>query len=379
MERDWLNAVDQEELAELTARLVSYRSYPGQEGDVQRAIARWLRAHDLEPSFQETEGDRPNVLARVENGSGPTLLLNGHVDTVLEAAGWSSDPWSARREGDRLYGLGACDMKAGVALNMVVARELARHRDDWRGTLIFTSVVDEEAYSIGARALVDADLQADGCVVTEAWYDQPDIGGTGKVLVRGEVTGKAAHGFWPEQGVNAAVEAARLVARLDELPLGQHPRITASQCLLSLESGSAQYVITVPERARFLVSRLIVPGETGETVLAGMDKLAASLDSPARFEFAIDPPYYPPWEMAPDHPFVRQFAAAYQAELGRAPDFGTMTGVADTNYFAADLGLPTVMFGPRGGNFHQADEWVDVPSIASAARVVLRLALDVLR
>src|SRR5690606_8410783 len=105
---------------------------------------------------------------------------------------------------------------------LLAARALNERRDLWRGTLVVSSVVDEEAYSIGARALVESGLQADYCVVTEPSWDNPVIGAVGKVLVRGEVTGRAAHGSWPHQGINAAVEASRLVARLDELPLGRH-------------------------------------------------------------------------------------------------------------------------------------------------------------
>ena len=374
---DWLReAADVEEAAALTTRLVALRSYPGEEAAVQAAVASWLADNGLQPELQPLDDGRHNVIATVANGAGPTLLLNGHVDTVLAARGWSSDPWTARRDGDRLYGLGACDMKAGVAAALLATRALARRRDRWRGTVIFSAVVDEEAYSAGALALVARGVRADLCVVTESSWDRPVLGGVGKVLVRADVAGKAAHGSWPADGVNAAVEAARLVARLDELPLGAHPRLTATQCVLALHSGSEQYVITVPEAARFTINRHTVPGETGEQVLADIRALAESLASPARFTFAIDPPYYPPWETAPDHPLVARFAEAYAAELGHAPDFGYNQGVADTNYFAADLGIPCVQFGPRGGGFHQADEWVDVPSIATTTRVLLRLALD---
>ncbi len=375
----WITtAVDVEEAAALTAYLVSFRSYPGQEGDVQRAVAAWLKEHGIETEFQETEDDRPNVIAYVRNGDGPTLMLNGHVDTVLAAEGWSCDPWHGRRDGDRFYGLGACDMKSGVAAAMLTTRELNNRRDLWKGTLIFTSVVDEEAYSIGAQALVKMGMQADACVCLESAFEHPGLGAVGKVLVRADITGKAAHGSWPQAGINAAVEGAKLVARLDDMPLGQHPRLTATQCVLSFHSGSEQYVITVPEKARFTINRHIVPGESGESVLAEMRSLAGELRSPARFEFAIDPPYYPPWEIAPDHPFIQTFARAYEAETGKSPDYGYSAGVADSNYFAADLGIPTIDFGPHGANYHQSDEWVDVPSIATTTRVVLRLALDML-
>lgn len=372
-------SIDQEEAAALTAELVAIRSYPGEEGEVQRAVAAWLDRNGIRPAFQPTEGDRPNVIARIENGAGPRLLLNGHTDTVLAADGWSCDPWRGKRDGDRLYGLGACDMKSGVAAMLLAARALHQNRDAWRGTVIVTSVVDEEAYSIGARAIVESGIEADYCVVTEASWERPVLGAVGKVLVRAEVAGKAAHGSWPFDGINAGVEAAKLAAKLDDMQLGRHPRLTATQCMLSLHSGNAQYVITVPEHAVFTINRHIVPGETGETVLAEMRALAATLNSPARFTFAIDPPYYPPWEIASDHPFIERFAAAYTAETGRAPQFGYSIGVADTNYFAADLGIPSIQFGPHGGNFHQSDEWVDVPSIAGTAHVLQRLALDLLQ
>jgi len=138
-------------------------------------------------------------------------------------------------------------------------------------------------------------------------------------------------------------------------------------------------VITVPEKAQFVINRHTVPGETGESVLADLRALAQSLRSPARFTFTIDPPYYPPWEINPDHPFVQSFARAFAAERGTAPRFGYNPYVADTNYFAADLQIPTLEFGPRGANVHQADEWVNLPSIATTVRVLLRLALEVLQ
>ncbi|MBW3633984.1 MAG: M20/M25/M40 family metallo-hydrolase, partial [Chloroflexi bacterium] len=297
MTESWLRDLfAPEEAAALTAELVAFRSYPGEEGPVQRHVARWLEANDLAPELHPTEGDRPNVIARVDNGTGPTLLLNGHVDTVLAVEGWSSDPWTTRRDGDRLYGIGAADMKSGVAAAMLATRALARNRERWHGSVLFTSVVDEEAYSIGARALIAAGIQADYCVVTESSWERPALGSVGKTLVRIDVTGRAAHASWPWEGINAATEAARLVARLDDILLLDHPRMRGSRCVLSFASGNDQYVITVPEKARVILNRMIVAGESSESVLAEVQALIDDLQSPARFDLTIDPPYYPPWE-----------------------------------------------------------------------------------
>lgn len=378
MTESWLHSLfTPEEAAALTADLVAIRSYPGEEGPVQGYVAGWLEANDLDPELQPTEGDRPNVIARVENGAGPALLLNGHVDTVLAVEGWSSDPWTPHRDGDRLYGLGAADMKSGVAAAMLATRALAQNRDHWRGSVLFSSVVDEEAYSIGARALIASGFRADYCVVTESSWERPALGSVGKVLVRIDVTGKAAHASWPWEGINAATEAARLVARLDEIPLLEHPRMRGSRCVLSFASGNDQYVITVPEKARVILNRMIVAGESSESVLAEVQALIGDLESPATFELAIDPPYYPPWETDREHPLALALARAYEAESGRRPEWG-YAGFGDLNLFSEEAGIPTVMIGPRGENFHQADEWVDVPSIAATSRLLVRLALDLL-
>ncbi|HQY30163.1 MAG TPA: M20/M25/M40 family metallo-hydrolase [Thermomicrobiales bacterium] len=375
---DWIsNATSTEEAFELTARLVAIRSYPGEELAVQQAVATWFTEQGLTSEIHEVAPDRPNVIVRIENGPGPTFLLNGHVDTVLADPGWTCDPWTGRREGDTFYGLGACDMKSGVAATMLATRALAQHRDAWSGTVLFASVVDEEAYSIGARALIADGLQADYCIVTEAAWAGPCLGAFGKYLVRMEGTGYAVHASWPQRGVNAAIEAAKFVATLDAVPIPAHPHIQGTQTVLSFQAGSAQYVVTTPAQATVLINRHTVPGETEASVLAAYQAHAEALGSAAAFSFTIDPPYYPSWEIDADHPFVQSFATAYASEAGTPPTY-THMGFGDMNLFATEAGIPTITFGPRGDNFHSADELVDLPSIAATTRVLLRTVAEVM-
>jgi acetylornithine deacetylase/succinyl-diaminopimelate desuccinylase-like protein len=192
-----------------------------------------------------------------------------------------------------------------------------------------------------------------------------------------DVTGRAAHGSWPDAGVNAAVEAAKVVARLDELPIAPHPRMTGTQCVLSFHSGSDQYVITVPERAGVVINRMLAPGERAEAIAADLRALIDGLESPARFAISIDPPFYPPWETEANHPLAQSLVRAYVAETGAAPVWG-YHGFGDANLFAGEANIPTVQIGPDGANFHQANEWVDVPSIAASARLFVRMALDLM-
>ena len=213
--------------------------------------------------------------------------------------------------------------------------------------------------------------------MTESSWDWPCLGSFGKYLVRVDVAGHAAHASWPERGVNAAVEAARFIARLDQIALPTHPKIRSSQCVLSSLSGSPQYVITVPDEATVLINRHTIPGESEASVLADYQCLIDTLDSPATFTLSIDPPRYPSWETSPDHPLIRKFAARYEAVSGHAPKYG-YTGYGDPNLFSSRAGIPTLMFGPLGGNFHEAGEWVDLPSIAATSQILVELVRDML-
>ena len=383
VDHQWLAASsDVEEAAALLAELVAIRSLPGEEGPVQRRVAAWLTDNGLQPVLVDVEPGLPNVIATVENGDGPTLLLNGHVDTASIDPRWDTEKLLGHREGDRYIGLGAGDMKAGVVAAMFATRALDRARERWRGRVIFSSVTDEERYSHGAHALIawlrKRGVNPDFCVVTESAWDLPCLGAFGKVLVRVDVRGKAAHASRPHLGINAAVEAARFVARLNEVPLGTHPRITPNQCVMTFKAGPDKYEsIVVPESAQILINWHTVPGETGDDVIDRMRTLVAELDSPATFSFAIDPPYYPAWETPVDAPIALAFARAYETEAGRPPTYA-YTGYGDMNLFSTDAGIPTVMFGAHAGKYHEADEWVDLPSIGAATRTLLRLACDLL-
>src|SRR5262249_55174184 len=115
-------------------RLVRVPSVTGDEGAVQDAVADLLAeigipAERLEPDPAEARADRAGpgeempgdrlriVLGRLGSGGGRRIVLVGHVDVVPvgDPATWTRDPWAAERDGDRLYGRGAVDMKGGVA------------------------------------------------------------------------------------------------------------------------------------------------------------------------------------------------------------------------------------------------------------------------
>ncbi len=358
----------------LLDQLVRRASPSGREGEVAAFVADWLRSEEIDARLSDAVPGRPNVVARLSQGHrDSTLLLFGHTDTALPTDGWSTDPHILHRRDGMALGLGAADMKGGLAAMMLALRELAR-RDSWQGTVILAGLVDEEAYSVGMKAFLESLPAPDWGLLAEPHFEEPVLGCPGKVLLRVQVHGRAAHASTPAAGINAISEAARLLTAIEQLTLGTHPQLgTGTQCVLKMRGGPDAYVITVPEHCDFIVNRHIVPGETGEQVVAQVQDAAQRLGLRARAEISIDEPYYPPYVVDPAHSLVRTFSHVYQDVTGNRPRFAYSHGVCDANYLVADAGVPTVVFGPRGGNLHAPNEWVDLGSVVQAAAVFVRM------
>src|SRR4051795_1615707 len=184
------------------------------EGAGARFVAEWLERAGLEVTLEEAAPGRPNVVGiRRGSGGGRSLVFNAHMDTV-GVAGMDA-PHEARIDGDRLYGRGAYDMKAGLAAGMSAAAEL----DGLAGDVIVAAVIDEEAGALGTRAFVES-YSADGAIVTEPTEELVAVAHKGFVGFEIETAGRAAHGSRPDEGVDAIVAMGPILTALGELDAG---------------------------------------------------------------------------------------------------------------------------------------------------------------
>jgi acetylornithine deacetylase/succinyl-diaminopimelate desuccinylase-like protein len=366
---------------ELLSSLVSIKSHSGEEAAVQAFIVRWFESRGIESRLEPAPDGLSNVVVEVAgSGAGPTLWIGGHCDTVRPAAGWTTDPYRPTIDGNRLYGLGAMDMKGGLAAAMLVVADLAERRESWPGTLIFAALADEEAYSRGAKAFLQKGRTIDAALMCEPHFDDPITGAIGKVNLNVTVRGRSAHGSRPAEGVNAVVEAAKLIAAIDGLERYRHPRFgSATHCVLRASGGQGEYAILVPDFAEFLVNWHLVPGESSQDAVAAIEGLIARLHSPAEFQVTLREPCYESFELAEDLPMLAIFSEAYRRGVGKAPVWSFGSGVSDANLFNAQGGIPTLLFGPGGRNLHSADEWVDLDQLVAARAIIREFCLGFFR
>lgn len=204
---------------ETLGRLVAYPTVSSDSNLQMIAdLAVTLESHGAKvETFRDPTGAKANLFATLGPEVQGGLVLSGHTDVVpVTDQDWSSDPFSLRKEGDRLYGRGTCDMKGFIAAAVVMAEQFAQM--DLQRPIHFAFTHDEEVGCIGARNLVP-ELKARGIAPVMALIGEPTLmrvieghKGCCEYTVRFE--GLEGHGSSPDAGVNAVEFAARYVARL---------------------------------------------------------------------------------------------------------------------------------------------------------------------
>ncbi len=296
---------------------------------------------------------------------GKTLMLAGHMDTVPPVEGWQTDPFTPVEEGDKIRGLGSCDMKAGLAVMLAIGELACAQSERLKETLCLAFVPDEEAFSVGVRALIQHGVSADFCLMPEPHFDHAVIGGPGKMLLRLSAVGKSAHGAKPWEGINAVTELSRFIAELARLQFPSSAEIPAQPFVpLSIKGGPDTYSLSVPERCDAILSKQLVVGETKESVLSKLQALSETIETHAKICWEVIPPFYPAYSIEKNTTFVEQFRAIYSKRTGTELPLLYGTSVSDANCLTAEASIPTLVFGPAGGNMHQPNEWVSIESIA---------------
>nr|WP_237702797.1 M20 family metallopeptidase [Thermococcus barophilus] len=349
---------------ELLKKLVSTPSHFGEEKEISEFITSFLEPY-AKVETQEVEGFGSNVIAYLK-GVKNTVVLNGHMDTVGLSAGWTKNPWG-QIEGDKFYGLGSADMKGGLAALMSVFAEIAELSRRERPNVIFTAVVDEEGYSRGTWELIKSKKleKADVVLVGEPTNEKLMLGARGRFVIQVKAFGKKAHAARPENGINAIEELSKLLANLNRAKLKKHRKLgKGSFCTLEIE-GKADG-LSVPEYAKAIVDRHTVVGEDWEFVRETLEKLAQKLEIKAKLKiekFKRPTPEMLPYYVKENLKVVKIFKRIFKQKTGKDVEVTYGKSVGDFNYFGTYLGKPTLVFGPIGGNWHSADEWVSISSV----------------
>ena len=366
--------------------MIKINSVVGREGELAFYLKEELEAIGLECEMHDVEPDRPNIYGRMKGERpGKRLNFNGHTDTVPVVEGWDIDPFTPIVREGKMYGLGSCDMKGGIACTLNMLRAVSNSGHTLRGELSFSGVIDEEAYGKGAKAMLETDLAGVDAIVLAEPYPGDEtkpipLGITGKILYDIKVKGKAAHGFRPHLGINAVEDAGKILANLDCLEFMDHPDFgTGNYSTLKVEGGYEIYSVIVPASCRFEVNRLLVPGETVQSAIDDMRRLVESLELDSEVAVGIKPPRYEAYVMSKDEEIIGVFDPIYREVMGESPSYEYAYGITDANIFAGEGGIPCLHLGPQRGGAHQKNEYVPLDWLPPVSEMYTRIAVEFLR
>ena len=363
----------------LLSKLVSIDSIYPNERKLAIFLEKELKKRRFSVSRQKISSDRFNLLA-VRGDRGKPIMFYGHMDTVPIYGKWKTDPFALCEKGDHLVGLGAWDMKSGIA---AILSAVDKVDDDRRIKIVFG--VDEENISEGAQAIIKSRFldDVDGVIVTEAGNSgnialgprMVTLGRRGRAVYLIEVSGQSAHGA-SGKGINAALVAARIVQTLEKQKMRSHKLLPkANQFVRKIHSEVEG--LTIPDKAIIELDRHLVPPETFESVLVELNESVDSFRAEGvHIHVSLKErrtPYLLPYVSDRNDPFVRTVCEAVKARYKKvAYNYGL--SVADENVFAA-AGLPVATIGPVGDLDHSADEWVSKKSfleLIDVLRIIIR-------
>lgn len=349
---------------------------PG-EAAVARALANILNAWGFRVELQEVAPGRLNVVARIGKSGGRSLMFNGHLD-VVGIEGMTHPAWDAAESHGRLFGRGACDMKAGVAAMCAAASRVA---DDLEGEIVVAAVCDEEFESIGTRHLVESGVRTDAAIVTEPTRLCIMPAHLGFMWLDVTTLGRAAHGSRWDLGVDAIRHAGLFLAELDrfdadELTKRSHPLLGRPSVHASLIEGGTG-MSTYPDACTVKIERRTIPGESLEQSAQEIaDLFQVFVRRPQPIRYAVSTTFSQlPSDVDVDAPIVRALSEALRAEDEpvRVEGMTAWTDAALLN----EAGIPAICFGPGDITLaHAAVEYVPTDEIQRAASVLARLARD---
>lgn len=377
--------IDEEYTIECLKDMIKIKSVVGEERELAEYLRLELESLGFKTEMHEVEPKRPNVYAKLSGRPGDLrLMFNGHTDTVPVCEGWQTDPFTPIVRDGRIYGLGSCDMKAGFACALAALKAIVDSGIDFRGELLFSGVIDEEAYSKGAKAMLKTGYaKCDAIVLGEPYPGNETkpipLGITGKILYDITVKGRSAHGFTPQLGVNAIEEAAKIITSLDKLKMKRHEKFgVGNHCILKIEGGYTIYSVMVPDRCRFEVNRLLVPGESAKSAIDDFNELVESLNLKSEVEVKTKPPQYEPFILREDEPILKIFQKVYKEVLGVEPKYAYNTGITDANVFAGEAGITCLHLGPERGNVHQPNEYTPIEWLLPISKIYAMIAIKFL-
>ncbi len=365
------NSVHIKYIIPLLKKLITIPSISGSEQELANYLVKYLSKYGFETEEVSIPKCGPSILAYHHfKTEGKNILFYGHLDTVAPVEGWRYRPFKPTLTKNALYGLGACDMKGGLA--SLIASSIKLRQMDLNGSLTLAFASDEELYSRGCDRLIRLGKfkKIDGAIVGEpTGLSNLEISRHGRIVYDMTVKNRPIHALSKTDG-NAIVDSSKIILNLENLPIEK-------RYITILAVNSETEFLSTPDVCRLLIHRQLKIGDTKKQALTQMKKLIEDLrlKSNVKIKFFKRPtPDMKPYVVSEKSRIVKTVENACLQVTGRKPRKAIGICVGDENYIANRARIPTVTLGPAGGNEHSPDEYVNLASLLDASNIYVKSA-----
>ena len=327
----------------------------------------------LETDLVDVVPGRPNVYG-VLRGTGEkgSLMLAGHMDTV-PTDGYP-EAYDIKEYNNRIYGRGACDMKAALAAYLEVATILKETDYKFKGDLILAGICDEEYKMLGSKYIGQNGPVAQQGIIGEPSNLEICPANRGQLGTTIRVYGKSVHSSVQHEGVNAIEHMAKVINAFnsynEELKeMTPHP-LLGHACFNPGVIRGGSMISTVPDYCELEVDRRFLPNETVEQIYREYYQRIEPLKKEIKdFSFEISSPT---WEIrandvSTEEPVVKALLTACEKVTGKSVIKPFVAG-SDAPY----LGFPTVICGPGSlSQAHSNDEFISTDQLIAAVQIYL--------
>ena len=362
----------------LTRKLLSFNTInpPGNERQCAQYCGSLLEKVGYSVKYFEFADKRTSLVARLDGTSSKTpICFTGHLDTIpLGAAEWNCDPFAGEVKGDKIYGRGAADMKAGVAAMILMAQRMAME-SHLQASVTLVLTAGEEAACDGAHYLAnlkDALGEAGALVVGEPTSNYPIIGHKGCMRLELTTRGRTAHAAMPELGDNAIHKAARVIYQLQDynFDTSPHPLLGSPTLNIGTISGGLN-INSVPDKTTIGVDIRTVPGKDHTAILHSIQK---TLGQEVEVKLMVEA-----ISIATDseHEWIQNTFDIMTQYLSKRPEPRAVSYFTDASALTPAFGYPpTIILGPgEAAMAHKTDEYCYITKIEEAADAYMDIAL----
>lgn len=412
-----LDAVDAaaDEIVAFTSELIRIPTVnpPGEHyADCARLIGERLRAFEFDVDYLPAEGaaehspthPRVNVVGlRRGRSERPALHLNGHYDVVPAGQGWTIDPFGGDVRGGRIYGRGACDMKAGIAAAVFAAEAVRRAGVQLTGTVEISATPDEESGGFAGAAWLAqqgrlSSSRLDYVIIPEPLnVDRICVGHRGVYWFEVTTHGRIGHGSMPFLGVSAIDQmglvldrvarelAPALASRLTSMPVVPEAARRATINVNGIAGGQPVDGIQTPcvaDTCRAVFDRRFLVEEGFDATRAEISRLLEGLAAETdAFRYTLrDLMVVHPVQTPRESALVAALDRGVQAILGRPAARVASPGTYDHKHVDRIGGIrQCVAYGPGILDLaHQPDEWCGVDDLVNATKVLALAIVELL-